>query len=176
MKKQIDVLEYAGQICKAVQKGVLLTTKAEGQVNTMTIGWGTMGIQWNRPIFIAYVRDSRYTKQLLDQSGEFTINVPLDSADSRILNYCGRNSGRDVDKIRELGLTLIPGEQIDVPGIAEFPLTLECKVVYQQSQEPEKMPQAIVNRFYPDCSKDDTRDFHIAYYGEILSAYILEFE
>ena len=176
MKKHIDVLDYAGYICKAVPKGALLTTKAGNRVNTMTIGWGTLGIQWNRPIFIAYVRDSRYTKQLLEQSGEFTISVPMDSADGKILNYCGRNSGRDTDKIKDLRLTMIPGECVDVPAIAEFPLTLECRVIYQQALEPEKMPEDIVNRFYPVCDEKDTRDFHIAYYGEIQAAYILEFD
>lgn len=176
MKKQINVFDYAGHICKSVQKGVLLTTKADERVNTMTIGWGTLGIQWNRPIFIAYVRNSRFTRDFLDRSGKFTVNIPMESVDGNILNYCGRNSGRDVDKIKDLGLTLIPGDAVDVPAIAEFPLTLECRVVYQQGQEPETIPQDILNRFYPACDEKDTKDLHIAYYGEIQAAYILELD
>ena len=77
MKQFVNPFDYAGEICKAMKKGILLTTKAHGQVNTMTIGWGTIGVQWGRPIFIAYVRDSRYTKQLLDETGEFTVNIPV---------------------------------------------------------------------------------------------------
>lgn len=64
MKKSIDVLDYAGHICKAMKNGVLLTAKSQDRVNTMTIGWGTIGIEWNKPIFIAYIRESRYTRQL----------------------------------------------------------------------------------------------------------------
>ncbi|GAA6528459.1 hypothetical protein LPYR103PRE_04320 [Segatella asaccharophila] len=45
-KKEINVLDYAGYILKGVNKGVLLTTKADGRVNTMTISWGTLGIEW----------------------------------------------------------------------------------------------------------------------------------
>lgn len=75
MKKEINVFDYAGDIGKALPKGILLTTKHEDKVNTMTIGWGMVGIEWGKPIFIAYVRESRFTKQMLDQSGEFTINV-----------------------------------------------------------------------------------------------------
>ena len=45
MKKFIDPFDYAGHILKAVKKGVLLTTKAGGKVNTMSISWGTLGIQ-----------------------------------------------------------------------------------------------------------------------------------
>ena len=50
MKKQIDVFDYAGAIMKALSRGVLLTTKANGRVNTMDISWGTFGIEWNKPI------------------------------------------------------------------------------------------------------------------------------
>ena len=46
MKKFVDPFEYAGVICKATKKGILLTTKAGEKVNTMTIGWGTIGIEW----------------------------------------------------------------------------------------------------------------------------------
>ena len=46
MKKNIDAFDYAGYICKAMKKGILLTTKAGDRVNTMTIGWGKIGIEW----------------------------------------------------------------------------------------------------------------------------------
>ena len=89
MKKQVEAFDYADVICKALSKGVLLTTRSGKRVNTMTIGWGKIGIEWGRPIFIVYVRDSRYTKQLLEESGEFTVNVPLTVGDQEILGYCG---------------------------------------------------------------------------------------
>lgn len=169
MKRKIDAFDYAGHICKAMTKGVLLTTRAGEKVNTMTIGWGKIGREWNLPVFIAYVRESRYTKQLLEENREFTVNIPMGDFDPKILSYCGTKSGRDTDKIRDLGLTTVDSENIQVPGIREFPLTLECRVIYRQNQELEKLPQAILNRFYPD-----PEDYHIAYYGEIVDAYILE--
>ena len=119
MKKQVDAFDYAGLICKAMKKGVLLTTKAGDTVNTMTIGWGKIGIEWNRPVFIAYVRETRYTKQLLEAAGEFTVNIPVGDADSRILGYCGTKSGRDTDKIADLSLTLVDSDNVQVPGIRE---------------------------------------------------------
>ena len=73
MKKYIDLWEYAGEILEQVGTAALVTTKADGQVNTMTIGWGTLGVEWKKPLFTVFVRQSRHTKQLLDQSGEFTI-------------------------------------------------------------------------------------------------------
>ena len=89
MKKKIDVFTYAGDICKAMKKGVLLTTKSGNFVNTMTIGWGKIGIEWNRTVFIAYVRESRYTKALLEESGEFTVNIPVNEAERK---PCEKNS------------------------------------------------------------------------------------
>lgn len=35
----------------------------------MVIEWGHIGHIWNRPVFVAYVRDSRYTRELLDEAG-----------------------------------------------------------------------------------------------------------
>ena len=172
MKREIDAFSYANEILQAVGKGVLMTTKADGQVDTMTIGWGTMGIQWGKPIFIAYVRESRHTKSLVDKNPEFTINVPVEIPAKEILGVCGRESGRDVDKIQALGLHLEDPEKISVPGIKELPLTLECKVVYRNPQPTENLPDVILDRYYPE--KDGIRDFHYAYYGEIVDAYIIK--
>ena len=174
MKKQVDAFDYAGLICKAMKKGVLLTTKAGDTVNTMTIGWGKIGIEWNRPVFIAYVRETRYTKQLLEAAGEFTVNIPVGDADSRILGYCGTKSGRDTDKIADLSLTLVDSDNVQVPGIRELPLTLECKVIYKQKQDLAQLPESITDRFYPVVNEDGFRDYHSAYYGEMVNAYLIE--
>ena len=130
MKKQIDVFEYAGLICKQMSKGILLTTKVDDYVNTMTIGWGTLGIEWGKKLFVAYVRESRFTREVIDKNGEFTINVPLENTDHEITRYCGSKSGRNTDKIQDLKLTLVESDIIGVPGIKELPLTLECRVMY----------------------------------------------
>ena len=172
MKRMIEPFDYAGEFAKHMPKGILLTTKGSTGVNTMTIGWGTVGIEWGRPIFVAYVRESRYTHQLLDETGEFTVNCPIGDIDGKILGFCGTKSGRDVDKIGQLGLTLEEPLNISVPGIQELPLTLECKVLYRNPQSTDRIPQDILDRYYP--VKDGVRDFHYAYYGEIVAAYIIE--
>ena len=173
MKKTVDAFDYAGHICKVMKKGILLTTRAGEQVNTMTIGWGTIGIEWNKPVFIAYVRETRYTREMLDKNPEFTVNIPLGEVDSRILAHCGRTSGRDTDKIRDLNLTLVESDAVSVPGILELPLTLECKVIYRQKQDLSVLPQEIIDRFYPEVDETGFRDYHIAYYGEIVNAAVL---
>jgi len=178
MKKYVNPFDYANTICEEMKKGILITASHNGKVNPMTIGWGTIGIQWGRPIFIAFVRVNRYTRQMLDATGEFTVNIPLDKCDNKILGYCGTKSGRDADKVKELNLTLEAPEKIGAPGIAELPLTLECKVLYQQKQDLSELPQDILDRYYPQNTPStvsgSNQDAHIAYYGEIVSAYIIE--
>lgn len=173
MKRKIDLWKEAGHILENVGKGVLLTTAADGKVNTMTIGWGTLGIQWKKPIFIAFVRQSRYTKELLDKNPEFTVNIPYGEYDKSVLGICGTRSGRDIDKIRELGLTPEASETVSVPGIRQFPLTLECKVIYRQEQDPAAISEENTARYYP---KEDGQsgDYHTAYYGEVTAAYLIE--
>lgn len=171
MKKQIDVFEYAGHICSTMRKGILLTTKTGDTVNTMTIGWGTLGVEWGRKLFVAYVRESRFTRELLESTGEFTVNIPMEELDHNIIRYCGSKSGRDSNKIKDLGLTLEEPEIISVPGIKELPLTLECRVMYQQMQQAEKLPESTVELYYP--AEDGKCDNHIAYYAEIVSAYLI---
>lgn len=173
MKKEINVWDYAGRINEETGKGILLTTKADGQVNTMTIGWGTLGIQWGKPIFIVFVRQSRHTKAMLEKNGEFTVNVPLGAVDKNILGICGTKSGRDMDKIKELGLTLEEPNVISVPAIKELPLTLECKVIYKQDQDPAAIARENDERYYAKGTPNEG-DYHTAYYGQIVSAYIVE--
>lgn len=177
MKKTVNAFDYAGEICKALPRGILLTTRAGGQVNTMTIGWGTIGIEWGKPIFIAYVRESRHTKAMLERNGEFTVNVPIGNVDNKILGYCGTKSGRDTDKIADMNLTLEESEVVSVPGIKELPLTLECRVIYMQKQDLNAIPAEILEKYYPEAESalyaGEYRDYHMTYYGEIVNAYLI---
>jgi len=172
MKKKIDPFDYAGQICKALSKGILITAKRDGQVNPMSIGWGHIGREWNRPIFIAYVRESRYTKQMISDTWEFTVNAPLDEPDKDIIAFCGKTSGRDTDKVASLGLHLEEPNQISVPGIKEFPVTLECKVLYEAEQLRQELPPDIQERSYSLINKTGEGN-HTAFWGEIVDAYII---
>ena len=144
MREKIDVTEYAPTILRELPQGVLLTASADGRANPMTIGWGTLGVEWGKQLFVAYVRSSRFTYGLIEKSGEFTVSVPM-----------------------RLGLTLVDGDEIDVPAIEELPLTLECRVLYKDEQNESRLPEDLRERYY------STDTPHTAYYAEIVSAYLL---
>lgn len=176
MKEKIQLTEYAQKITEALPKGILLNTKDQ-KFNSMVIGWGALGTVWGRPAFTVYVREHRYTKAQLDASGEFTISIPLDGPIPSIAKVCGSQSGRNIDKETAAPLTLEDPEVINVPGVKEYPLTLECKILYTQKQELENIPADIREKMYPQ-DVDGThpmanRDAHTAYIGEIVAAYII---
>lgn len=178
--RSINPLEYASEISQANPKGILFTTQAEDKTNSMVIGWGQIGTLWGKPTFTTFVRTSRESARLADLNPEFTINVPVDGKlDKETFTLCGTKSGRDHDKFAELGLTAIPGRKINVPAIAEVPLTLECKVIYRQELDIKRMQPEIRERYYPagvtDIEAPGSNCYtHIAYVGEIVDAYMLE--
>ena len=86
---------------------------------------------------------------------------------NQILAVCGSKSGRDMDKVAELGLTLADGEEVAAPAIKELPLTLECRVLYKDEQDESRLPEDLRERYYATDAP------HTAYYAEIVSAYLL---
>ena len=176
MKQKIEVNTFAKEIQNALKSGILLNTNGD-KFNTMVIGWGGLGICWGRQVFTVYVREGRYTREQLDKTGEFTLSVPLHGADPAISRICGAKSGRDTDKAVEAKLTLVEPEVNSTPGIKEYPLTIECKVLYAQKQELAGIPEEIAKRAYPQdvdsSAPGANRDAHVAYIGEIVSAYLI---
>ncbi|WP_350344481.1 flavin reductase family protein [Proteinivorax tanatarense] len=168
MIKEVDFNQYLTEMTNQLPKGAFVTTKYGDQTNTMTIGWGSVGIFWGKPIFTLAVRYSRFTYELLEKSGEFTISVPLNSNLKDELAFCGTKSGRDYDKFKHLSLQAVDGQKVNVPVIGQCNLHYECKVVYQQAMEPALVHWDIKPRYYPKAN------YHIMYYGEILSSYLLD--
>ena len=161
--KEVDYLSAAEDAINKIKKGAFLTVKAEDRLNTMTIGWATIGACWRRPIFMVAVRDSRHTFTIIEDALDFTVTVPAQDMQKEIL-YCGTRSGRDKDKYKECGLATADGRTvvspiIDVPG-----LHFECKIVYKSAMDPSNMAPAFES-LYPE------KDYHTLYFGEISACY-----
>lgn len=175
-KQKINPFNFAQDITSALSGGILLNTNGD-KFNAMVIGWGGLGTCWSRPVFTVYVREHRFTKTQLDKTGVFTISVPLLGADTEIVKICGWKSGRDINKVKEAGLTLVEASTNGVPGVKEYPLTLECKVLYSQKQELTAIPKNIREKSYPQDVDGSypmaNRDAHTAYIGEIVDSYII---
>lgn len=177
MRKHINLNEYTDFITDKLKNGILLNTFDE-KFNTMVIAWGNIGFTWNLPTFTVYVRENRFSKKALDKTGEFTISIPLENLDATTMQICGLGSGRNMDKQKEAKLTLFDGEKTRTNAIKEFPLTLECKILYSQKQDLSRIQKDLQVKFYPQ-EVDGTfpranKDAHTMYIAEIVNAYILE--
>lgn len=145
---------------------MLITAGDEEKCNTMTASWGGLGIMWGRPTATAYIRQSRYTKEFVDNSDYFTLTV-FDESYRKALSYLGGVSGRDEDKIKEAGLT--PYFVDGAVAFEEAKLILVCKKVYAQYMGPENfICKENIERCYPDNC------FHTMYLGEITKVLIRE--
>ena len=105
-KAQVGPMEFLAETLQAMaHPGLLLVSRdGRGRPNAMTIGWGSVGIYWARPVFVVPVRKSRYTYGCIEKTDDFTVNVlPRKLADAA--TFCGTVSGRDHDKFAEAGLT-----------------------------------------------------------------------
>jgi flavin reductase (DIM6/NTAB) family NADH-FMN oxidoreductase RutF len=163
---EVDYRDYFKPIAESLQKGGLLLVAqgAQSRPNPITIGWASLGPMWGRPVFTAMIRHSRYSFELLEQSGDFTVNL-MPRGMSAALGFCGSKSGRDVDKMGKLGLTPATSNHVTSPGIDEAALILECVVIEKADMVPETLSRAILASAYADG------DFHRFYFGEILGAY-----
>ncbi len=165
-KVKVDYRDYFAETMKRMcDDGLLLVTKGkDNKANIMTIGWGTMGSIWSRPIFIVLVRPSRYTYSRLEEADEFTVNVPSKELAKAVL-HCGTVSGRDHDKFREMNLTETASKEVQVPIIEECQINYECRTLHKNDLIPEMLDEAVKKQAYPEG------DFHRVYFGEILATY-----
>lgn len=140
----------------------LITAGNDDKINTMTAGWGGVGVMWAKNIFLAAVRPSRHTYEFIEENDCFSICF-FDEQHKDILNFCGKNSGRDVDKIKEMKLTPIIFD--GVTAFEEAKLVLICKKLYRQPLDESCFIDKELMKYY------DKESFHVMYAGEILKAY-----
>jgi flavin reductase (DIM6/NTAB) family NADH-FMN oxidoreductase RutF len=145
--------------------GAFLTVKNGERVNTMTIGWGLIGIQWQLPIFTVLVRPSRFTFELIETASDFTVSVPKDERMNIALSICGSKSGRNTDKFKAACITLKPARKVTTPVIDGNCFIYECRMKYKMPFDSSGITPLVVKNYYPNG------DFHTLYFGEIVDCY-----
>ena len=157
----IDLIEM-NPFTKFGKEWALVTSGSKAKCNTMTVSWGGVGVIWNKNVVYIFVRDSRYTKEFIDQ-GEFFSLAFLDDTYKSTLSYCGAHSGRTEDKFAKAGLTPAFRHSIPYPDEANF--VLLCRKMAAVPMPAETFTdKSIAKDFYKD------NDFHTMYVGEIIEA------
>jgi flavin reductase (DIM6/NTAB) family NADH-FMN oxidoreductase RutF len=161
--KNVNPLALPGSFFSQLKEGAFLTVAAGNSLNTMTIGWGMVGVAWEQPVFMVLVRDSRHTYTIMEQAVDFTVTVPTEDMNDA-LSFCGSHSGRDLNKFEACGLKTKPGLRTASPVLDVRGVQLECRILYKTPMDPSRMDPAM-GALYPKS------DYHTLYFGEILECY-----
>ena len=156
-----------GNMLNPVPAVMVSVTDKDGRSNIITVAWaGT--VCTNPPMVSISVRPSRYSYKMIEDTGEFVINLTNESL-VKACDYCGVVSGRDVDKFKKTGLTPIPMEHVRAMGIGESPVNMECRVTEKRELGSHTMFIAeVVGVTVDDSYMDETGKFHINDSGLVM--------
>ncbi len=104
----------------------------EDRPNIITISlackmWGQPCQKSETPLFMIAVHPARHSHRLIEETGDFVVNLPTASLVEQV-EYCGTRSGRKFDKFKETKLTPLPAKCVKSPLIDECVINIECKV------------------------------------------------
>jgi flavin reductase (DIM6/NTAB) family NADH-FMN oxidoreductase RutF len=106
---------------------VLLTcVDKEGKANIITLAW-TMTVSMKPPLLAVSISPKGYSHKMIEDTKEFVINIPIIEFVKETL-FCGRRSGREVDKFIETKFTPISAKIVKAPVIKECVAHIECKL------------------------------------------------
>ncbi len=158
----IELLDF-DPFKKIGKENMLITVGNEEKQNAMTAGWGSIGFLWGMNTVSVYIRESRYTKELMDQFSHFSLSFlnPDDKATKRLLSYFGTVSGRNEDKFKNASMEVdfdhgIP--YLDDANLVFLCRKLSCTLINTEDFVDDKLEQ----KWYANG------DPHYMYVGEIL--------
>ena len=155
----IELLEM-NPFIKLSKEWALVTSGSKAKFNTMTVSWGGVGVLWGKNGVFIIIRDSRYTKEFIDNGDFFSLSF-LNEQYREALSFCGSKSGRDHDKFAEAGLT--PAFRHSIPYPDESNLVILCrKMAAVPITEDSFTDASIMEKWYA------TNDMHTMYVGEII--------
>ena len=164
---EIKPEELSGNTFKMIGSDWMLVSAADGEkFNTMTASWGGMGVLWNKSVAFVFIRPQRYTYEFTEKSDRLTLSF-FGGEMREALTFCGRNSGRDCDKMEKTGLTPVwVGE--GAPAFEEATVILDCKKIYADDIKEGCMIDPSIMKNYP------ANDFHRVYVCEVEKVLVKE--
>ena len=154
---------------------ILGTYNADGSANAMNAAWGG---QWDaKEIMISM--GAHATTENLARCPEFT--VAFATRDTMVAaDFVGIVSAKnDPEKMQKTGWTVQRAENVDAPVFADFPMTLECRILRKidESEEGYYIVAEIVNvlvkeDFLAEDGKPDMEKMHLIVYDPIHHGYM----
>ncbi len=144
----------------------LVTAGNKDKVNTMTVSWGGVGIMWGKPVAFIFIRPQRYTKTFIDNEEVLSLSF-YEEKYRDMLSFMGTKSGKDIDKIKEMGLTTVFDD--NTPYFNEAKSVMLLKKLYAQEMNTESFIDKSCNeKWYAQ------KDYHTMYVCEITKVLVTE--
>jgi len=162
--EEISPLEIQGNPFKMIGKDwMLITGGTQNNCNTMTASWGGFGELWFKPVVFIFIRPQRHTLPFINDKDFFTLSF-LDETYKDKLTFCGRNSGKNTNKIEKCGFTKVETHNKAI-GFEQANLVLECKKLYSDTIKEENFIDQNALEHYPN------KDYHLMFVAEITRVY-----
>lgn len=162
--EKISINEVKNPVTLFGKDWAALAAGKEGNMNAMTIGWGQLGMLWQKPVVTVYVAPERYTNEFMEKNEYFTVTGFRENMRDA-LTYIGTHSGRDGDKLKAAGLTP-EFTALGNPIFKEGNLAIECKIIYKEPFKKELLTED-VQKFYENRGISP----HVTYIGEVVNVW-----
>lgn len=170
MMKKIDFTDLRENAAQLIgQQWMLITAGTPDSFNCMTASWGGLGFLWNRPVAYVFVRPNRHTHRFIEEQPGMTLSF-MPEKYRQDLVFCGRHSGRDVDKMAATSLKAAPAENGGVL-MQDADLVLECRKMFRTRLEQADFLDwgEVSPRFYAEDNP-----LHDLYICEITACWVRE--
>ncbi len=158
--KEINVREIKENAVKMISDDWMLVTAGdESGFNTMTASWGGIGELWAKDVVFVFIRPQRYTLEFVEKNDVFSLSF-FGGNYKKELTFCGRNSGRVVDKMKETNFTPVFSDGTTYFDEAET--VLICKKLAVTEITPDSFIDKDIDKNYTN------NDYHKVFVAEII--------
>lgn len=113
-----------------VDNWMLVTSGDPDDLGTMTINWGGHGFIWRKNVVFMVIRESRNTLTYLERHPTFSLTM-FDESYRDKLTFCGRHTGREVNKLAECQFTPLFYGPEQTPYFDEAHTAIICRQIYR---------------------------------------------
>ena len=163
--KRIAPDKIPGNIIKMLSEDwMLITGGNDEKFNPMTASWGGLGYLYNKPVTFCFITPARYTYDIMDKGDTYTLTFYTETY-REALNYCGHNSGKDKDKVKEAGLTPITTPS-GSKAFSEAWMIIECRKMVSQTINIDGISDPELRKQWAG------KAMHKMFIGEILNVWV----
>lgn len=161
----LDVIKYKDPFSLFGEACIALADN-NAKVSCLTLGWGSLGILYNKPCCTIFINEARDSRKTFTDSETFSVCFFDKKYDELLSNYYGRLSGRDIDKAHEGDFTL--EYENNIPYFKEAELVIFCSKMAETKFDINKIKDIRTVNWY---KRDGV---HSIYFGQITKVLIKE--